>query len=140
MILTAFPFCGKSANDDAVDFEALENGDLTSLETYLENDGNPNLQDSTTWSLLHFAARWGDNQLVTRLIEKGADVNILTSDKWTPLFYASLNGHTETVRFLIAKGADVNAKDIDGNTALDVADNEDIEEILRTSGSTATQE
>jgi ankyrin repeat protein len=52
----------------------------------------------------------------------------------TSLFYASQYGHLEVARLLITHGADINAKNHDGQTAIDIAEENDkknIVELLR---------
>lgn len=57
------------------------------------------------------AARKGDVQAVTALLDKGADVNAKFRYGATALFKAAERGHTEVVKLLLARGADVSVKD-----------------------------
>ncbi len=57
------------------------------------------------------AARAGDVDRITRILDEGIDVDATTAYGATALMYAAEKGHLEAVKFLVAKGADVNAKD-----------------------------
>ena len=62
-------------------------------------------------------------------------------DGWTPLHKAAYEGYREIVELLIAKGADVNAKMEDGDTPLDLAEDEpEIADILRKHGGKTKKE
>ena len=70
----------------------------------------------------------------SELIAKGADVNVIVSSflmyGMTPLHYAAEYGHKDVAELLIAKGANVNARGKNGKTPLDLADTEEVREIL----------
>jgi ankyrin repeat protein len=72
-------------------------------------------------SALVEAARKGDNQTVSGLIDKGIPVNGLDHGGMTALTEASWNGHTETVKLLLDKGADPTIKKSDGYSPLKLA-------------------
>jgi hypothetical protein len=77
------------------------------------------------------AARKGDVQAVTALLDKGADVNAKFRYGTTALFKAAERGHTEMIKLLLARGADVSVKDtFYGTTAMSWAlDNEHVEAV-----------
>ena len=77
------------------------------------------------------AARKGDVQAVTTLLDKGADVNAKFRYGATALFKAAERGNTEVVKLLLARGADPNVKDtFYGTTAMVWAlDNKRIEVV-----------
>ncbi|MBZ4423065.1 ankyrin repeat domain-containing protein [Myxococcus sp. RHSTA-1-4] len=64
------------------------------------------------------AARAGDTEVVTGLLEAGTPVEARDARGFSPLILAAYHGHTETVRALLAAGADACAGDNRGNTAL----------------------
>jgi len=141
IILTSFVFalsCKPEAGSGALDWKAIEDGNLGSIESYLEKGGDPGARHSgpTGWQLLHFAARWGQKDVVEKLLQHGARVDATTSDGWTPLFFASMNGHMATVQLLLSKGASAKARASDGSSILDIADGAQIEEILTQAGAT----
>ena len=68
-----------------------------------------------------FAER-GDVGRMKRLLANGADINQAEeASKWTALHFAARNGHEHVIRFLVESEADLEAKDRGGNTAIDVA-------------------
>lgn len=83
-------------------------------------------------TVLHYALKWYDNELVKILVDQGADVNIQDEDGETALHYAVRFKDGETVKFLIDHGAHIHIQNKDGNTALDLAiylDNQDMVNI-----------
>lgn len=64
------------------------------------------------------AASFGDDELITMLLNRGASIDAETYDGSTALMEASEHGHSVIVKKLLARGARVNKKDIYGNTAL----------------------
>jgi ankyrin repeat protein len=67
------------------------------------------------------AARLGQAQAVTVLLEKGADPDARLANGRTALMEAAARGHYETVRALMIHGADKLLKDGAGHTAFDLA-------------------
>jgi len=74
-------------------------------------------------------------QLKNVIEKKLGDLNIPIADDPdgdTLLIAASYQGYTNSVRLLLSvKGIDIHATNNNGETALDVADNEDIKNMLR---------
>ena len=69
------------------------------------------------------------------MVENGTDINAKDSDwGYTALIYAAEYVNLEIVQFLIESGADVNIKNNDGKTALDLAETEEIKEVLKKAG------
>ena len=64
------------------------------------------------------AAKNGNIDWITELLNDGARVDTKNQDGETALMLAAENGHTECVKILLKNWADVNAKDEDGKTAL----------------------
>ena len=69
-----------------------------------------------------------DNNLVlVRLLHiHGADLNKTDSDSWTPLHAAAANGHHTIVSYLLSHGADRNKRTEEGETALDLVEEDDL--------------
>lgn len=63
------------------------------------------------------AARRGELDVVTRLVEAGEAVNPPAGWR-TPLIAAALHDHVAVMEYLLAKGAQVNARDLQGRSAL----------------------
>ena len=77
---------------------------------------------------LVFAAREGDQESATHLLDAGADVNQTTEYGWTPLLTATNNRHYRLAQYLIERGANPNIVNKGGWTPLYLAtDNRNIE-------------
>lgn len=79
-------------------------------EAFIKKYGLAKKTDSG-WTLLHFAAADGNNELVKYLAGKGSDVNARNEDQETPLYLAAGRADAataETMKALIEAGADIN--------------------------------
>jgi ankyrin repeat protein len=63
--------------------------------------------------LLYWAAFYGHEKVVQRLLEKGADIAGKDRFRQTALSWAAIEGHEAAVELLLEKGADVESKDGD---------------------------
>jgi len=72
-------------------------------------------------TVLMYAVRLGDKDMVKSLISQGADVNVTDNDSYTVLMKAVTSGNTDIVKLLMQAGADINAKTNNGYTALRIA-------------------
>uniref|UniRef100_A0AAZ1XEC4 Myotrophin n=1 Tax=Oreochromis aureus TaxID=47969 RepID=A0AAZ1XEC4_OREAU len=80
---------------------------------------------------LHYAADFGQTDVVEFLISKGADINAPDKHGFTPLMTACFEGHLSCVKLLLEKGADKDQKSPDGMTALEAAATEPIKALLK---------
>lgn len=100
-------------------FEAARDNITEAVKKALEDGADVNAKNKNSYSPLHFAARWGNTDIATMLIEKGADVNVRVGvNGITPLHRAAIYENKETAKLLMEKGADVNARDENGITPL----------------------
>lgn len=78
------------------------------------------------------AAKHGDSETLTELLDEGCDVNTKDENGWTPLLLASTKDHVEMVELLLDRSADPElATEKDGKTALMWAVGEENIEIIR---------
>ncbi|GBM99856.1 Ankyrin-1 [Araneus ventricosus] len=84
-------------------------------------DKNCNYSDANGFTLLHFAALFGDQILVAYCIKNGSDINAPSKSGLTALHLAAQCHHPETVSFLLNNGADIEAKNEKGSTPLFLA-------------------
>jgi len=81
-------------------------GHVERVAALLKND--PSLafsKNESDWTALHFAAAFGQTNVVGLLLKYKADPNAKNSGDWTPLRYAEENGHTQVAKMLREAGA-----------------------------------
>lgn len=79
---------------------------------------------------LHYAAMHSTN-LTRLLLENGAEVDVQTTYGDTPLMWAVKYGKPSTVALLLQAGADMSIQNADGETAKDLAEKMENEEMKR---------
>ncbi|XP_059045315.1 ankyrin repeat domain-containing protein 27-like [Achroia grisella] len=82
------------------------------------NDFDVNISDSFGFTPLHYAARYGLDELCNILILNKANINCINKKSQTPLHLAALNNKIIVIRILLDNGANINAIDSMGNTPL----------------------
>jgi ankyrin repeat protein len=110
---------------------AVKNGDVEQVECILKKD--PSLATCAFKSgtiPMTVAADYGQNEVISRLIEKGASVDEPDKNGITPILAAIYEGHTETVKYLIGKGANKSGKAPDGSSYVKCAEKEAIVQLL----------
>jgi ankyrin repeat protein len=112
---------------------AASRGHFEVVKLLLEKGANVNAkQPDDGRTALIWAAETGHSEVIRLLLEKGADVNAKQMRfDFTALMEASMRGDAESVKLLLEKGADVNAKDYSGNTALGMAKQRSLAEIVQ---------
>jgi ankyrin repeat protein len=98
---------GQSALNAQV-ISAIGEGDVSALETALNEGADPKSESSPGRPALYLAARRGNAEAVSLLIDAGADVHADTVDG-AILVTAADEGHLEVVKILLDAGADINA-------------------------------
>lgn len=69
--------------------------------------------------------------MVKFLVENGANINQPDNEGWIPLHAAASCGYLDIAEFLIGQGAHVGAVNSEGDTPLDIAEEEAMEELLQ---------
>jgi uncharacterized protein len=97
--------------DDQVAYtQALRDGDVKTVQKYLDSGISPNEQ-FFTWTAIQIAANKGQLAVVKLLVEKGADINYKHPvTKMTSFQLAAYENYPEVVKYLASKGADIDAK------------------------------
>ena len=77
------------------------NGELSKVKGYVEADANSiNATDSKGYTPLHWAADWGQVDVVKYLLSKGANPQARGKSGWTPLQASEAEGHMTVSRLL----------------------------------------
>lgn len=119
---------------------AIEHGHVEIAEMLLEHKTiNLECVDHYLSSPLIFAAKYGFESIVRKLLEKGAKVNYRDGSGWSVLFWAIVENRIEIVRILIEFGVDINRSDVWRQTPLKWAERRnhpEIAQILKETGAT----
>ncbi len=75
-----------------------------------------------------------DENMVDALVRTGANVNLRDEKGFTAVIWASVFRRASIVKKLIAAGADVNARTNEGKSAIDLAESDEIERLLKEAG------
>ena len=97
------PKKGDKPNKIAIQ-EAVLIGNIEALKEYLINDSEVNFSDKDGWTLLHFAAYGGHNEIIELLIEKGVRLNAESIKGKTPIDLAKNTIKKATVDLLRKHG------------------------------------
>lgn len=135
---------GNSATDLAAKFQKLKSLELlkshgASFEP-CQNLGHAKIKKYYGNGPVHELAHSGKSDVLDYLLKQGAKLDARNLNGNTPLMTAVLrsrrrNGdlsaqHADVVKTFLAKGADPNSKNNDGKTALDLAQERNLEEIV----------
>ena len=113
-------------------FACFDGGHLDNMKTLIQYGADINATDINGSTLLHFASRYAEQEIVELLLKSNQiSVNATNNNRRTPLMLACLNGgRLDNMKTLIQYGADINARDIDGKTLLYYASRYSKQEIL----------
>lgn len=90
-----------------------------------------NATDSYGWTPLHDAVINGHTEIVKLLLAAGAQVNMQDIEEaYTPLHEAARMNHKAIVQALLAAGADPSIRDAGNQTALDIAQDHEFQDIV----------
>jgi hypothetical protein len=79
---------------------------------------------------IHYSCMNGRAAATAALLAGGCDVDPRTDDLRTPLYQAALRGHADCVKILLAAGADRSVETREGKSAVAVAANDAVRELL----------
>ena len=92
---------------------ALSRRHFQTANLLCHHGADPHFRTKTGSTILHFAAYYGDTEVVQKLIEYGADVSAKDQEGMAPFYLASEGLHPKDCsvhRLLLEHGADVNAR------------------------------
>ncbi|XP_033231283.1 receptor-interacting serine/threonine-protein kinase 4-like [Belonocnema kinseyi] len=97
-----------------VDFEVIKISDyFISIEQSINNKSWP-----CRFTLLHFAAQFGNTDIIPVLLARKSHLNPKSKIFLTPLHVAALHGQSQVIRILLRSGAKHDMKDNDAKTPL----------------------
>ncbi len=94
---------------------------LSIMTALLKHGADVGAADEQGFTALHIAASHADLSHVQFLIEHGAQVNATNAYGGTPLMIAIMRGRVEAARLLLASGSDPRQKDVQGHSAITLA-------------------
>lgn len=106
-------------------------GDLSQVKELIRLGANVNVKDFAGWTPLHEACNMGCYEVAKVLIAAGADVNTQGLDDDTPLHDAASSGHRDIVKLLLRHGGNAFQANKHGARPIDVADSEELEQLLK---------
>jgi len=111
-------------NEDSLDEvlrQQCELGDVAAVVALLFVGASADAKDHDGWAPLHYAAAYGNEDVVKLLLEAGASVNAQDLGGWSPLHYAAQNGNTDIAKILISAKASIDANNHGNRTPLHIA-------------------
>lgn len=109
---------------------AVSSGDVEEVKKLLAKGADINHQNVDGLTALHQACIDESCDLVEFLVDHGARMDIRDNEGWTALHAAASCGSVEIAQCLLDHGADVAAVNNEGELPLDLAEEEDMEDIL----------
>ena len=111
-------------------FTAIKKDRTHKIAKYLlENGANPNLVTDDLTPLM-YAVAYQNSAMVKELIAYKADVNFISKEKQSAIVFAIKGRNAETLQLLMDGGADPSINLKDDYSAIDLAKEENIKEIL----------
>ncbi len=93
-------------------FEALRARRVAAVKALVEKSpGVVDSRDGDGLTPLHYAAREGDTEIISYLVDKGAKLELQTAQAKTPLHLAAMNDREAAAAMLLNKGAALEARD-----------------------------
>jgi hypothetical protein len=112
-------------------FTAIKKDRTHKVAKYLlENGANPNLVTDGLTPLM-YAVAYQNHTMIKELITHKADVNFMSAEKQTAIVFAIKGRDAEALQILMDNGADSSIKIRDDYSAIDLAKEENIKELLK---------
>ncbi|XP_046552696.1 myotrophin-like [Haliotis rubra] len=109
---------------------SVKNGEVAEVRNLLAKEKSLITKAIAGRSPIHFAADYGQNEVVELLVDNGAGIDVEDQYGITPLLSAIFEGHKDTVALLLKKGAKKNGTSPDGKTYLECAETDEIKSLL----------
>ncbi|XP_041951581.1 ankyrin repeat domain-containing protein 12 isoform X2 [Alosa sapidissima] len=106
-------------------------GDVAQVRQLISLGADVNVKDFAGWTPLHEACNLGYYDVAKVLISAGAEVNTQGLDDDTPLHDASSSGHKDIVKLLLRNGGNAFQANKRGERPVDVADSQELEQLLK---------
>ena len=100
------------------DFTFRSTCTASSVEKFYLKGADLNAQDGGGWTLLHWAVRNGNIEVVDKLVQHGADLTIQSNMGTTPFTYALIRHQFGAFKYLLELGCDYNIRTWSGSTVL----------------------
>ncbi|XP_022255662.1 protein phosphatase 1 regulatory subunit 12C-like [Limulus polyphemus] len=117
--------------DGCVFLAACASGDTEEVERLLEKGADINTANVDGLTALHQACIDDNLKMVEFLVEHGCDVNQGDNEGWTPLHATASCGFLSIAKYLLENGASVAMVNNDGELPIDIAESEEMEELLQ---------
>lgn len=109
----------------------IKNGDLDQVKDIIEKKEIDVNKEVDGRPPIHYAADYGQTDVIHYLITKGADVNAKDKHGISALLAAIWEGHTDCVKLLLDKGASKEGTTPDGTSYLEAAEKDEIKLLLK---------
>ncbi|XP_014246826.1 myotrophin [Cimex lectularius] len=109
----------------------IKNGDLEYVKAFVESKEIDINKEINGRPPLHYAADYGQRDVIEYLVSKGADINAKDKHGISALLAAVWEGHTVCVRALLDNGAEKTGTAPDGTSYIDSADKAEIKALLQ---------
>ncbi|XP_048729925.1 uncharacterized protein LOC125647282 [Ostrea edulis] len=110
----------------------VKNGQINDVQKFVEEQGADVVNQAVEGRCpLHFAADYGQAQVIEYLVSKGANINQKDKHGITPLLAAVWEGHVSSVETLLKLNADKTVTSPDGLSLLECAEKEEVKALLK---------
>jgi len=110
---------------------SVKNGELMDVRNFVEQEKKDINAQIEGRCPIHYAADYGQTEVIKYLISKGANINVLDKHGISALLAATWEGHKDCVKYLLSQGADKNLKAPDGRPISECAETDEIKQLLQ---------